>query len=71
MVWAAVPEAPIDHHSELDAGEHDVSPAAPPAQERDVDAITQATSMEFPPQSQLGSSVSDPLALKPSPDCGG
>ena len=71
VLGASVPEAAVDEHCDLGAGEKDVSTAPGHAWEGMVDAISEPESVEFAAQQQLRFGVACGLARHPRRGGGG
>ena len=72
VLWAAVPEAPVDEDRNPGRTERDVdAPAASARDHRPVEAVTEAATMKLAPESQLRRGIALTLELHPAANAGG
>jgi hypothetical protein len=68
MFGTAVPKTAIHHHDQPCSSEEDVRATSPRAQQRNINAVTQAAVVKLPSQCQLRRGVPDSLALESCTD---
>ena len=68
---APVPEAAVDEHEELRAREHDVGFASQTLDRGEVDAVAEASSVEFAAQGEFGAGIAASIGSHGRPGGGG
>ena len=67
VLWATVPEAPVNENSDLRSFENEVRPTPHPSNRRFVDSIPKTLGVDKPTHSELGHGVRSRLPLQALP----